>query len=319
MRTSTIASSFTASRSTSCTSAGEANPLPLLLTHGWPWTFWDFADVIGPLADPQTHGGEAIDAFDLVIPSLPGIAFSNPLPRGVGVLETADMWLTLMTEVLGYERFAAHGGDWGAIISGRLGHLAPDKVVGVHLSTAAIASVNRHALVRADYLPDELDHWERMQAASGVLASHLAVQSHEPQTLAFALADSPSGLAAWLVDRRRNGSDCDGDVESAFTRDELLTMVMLYWSTDSIASSMRYYLESARTAPWGSDADIPYIRAPTAIATGPSDVVYIPRRVAERHANLQRWTDLPRGGHFLAAEAPELVVSDLREFLRPLR
>jgi pimeloyl-ACP methyl ester carboxylesterase len=294
-------------------------PLPLVLTHGWPWTFWDFAKVIGPLTDPAAHGGDEDDAFDVVIPSLPGFALSAPLPRPVGVGETAELWLTLMQDVLGYERFAAQGGDWGALVSAHLGHIAPAALIGVHLSLANLPSVNWRDVTQQQFAPEEQHLWEQMQRARPAITSHVAVHSHDPQTLAIALADSPAGLAAWLCERRRNWSDCDGDVERRFSRDELLTTIMLYWATDSIAGSVRFY-QASRADGWRLRAEqLPFVRAPTAFAVFPRDVVFIPRRLAEQHTDLRRWTLMPTGGHFAPAEEPQLLVEDIREFFRELR
>jgi pimeloyl-ACP methyl ester carboxylesterase len=295
------------------------HPKPLVLTHGWPWTFWDFNKVIGPLSDPAAHGGDPADAFDVVVPSLPGFALSNPLPRPIGVIETAGLWVKLMRDQLGYDQFFAQGGDWGALVSSHLGNLAPEHVSGVHLSLANLPTVNWHTLSREDFAPEERGHWDRMREAAQYVSSHLAVHSHDPQTLATALADSPAGLAAWLIERRRNWSDCGGDVERRFTRDELLTTVMLYWATDCIAGSVRFY-KASRGAGWRvSSDDLPFVKAPTAMALFPADVVFIPRRQAERHADLRRWTLMPAGGHFAPAEEPELLVNDVREFFRTLR
>lgn len=295
------------------------NPMPLVLTHGWPWTFWDFHKVIGPLSDPAAHGGDPADAFDVVVPSLPGFTLSAPLPRPVGLAETARLWRSLMVDVLGYRRFAAQGGDWGALVSGHLGHIAPEAVIGVHLSLANISTVNWRELSREDFAPEEQHLWERMQEARKHVTSHIAVHSFDPQTLAVGLSDSPAGLAAWLIERRRNWSDCDGDVERRFSRDELLTTVMLYWATNSVAGSVRFY-QASRGAGWRIDqAELPFIRVPTAVAVFPRDVVFIPRALAARHADLRRWTLMPAGGHFAPAEEPVALVEDVRAFFRSLR
>ncbi len=294
-------------------------PLPLVLTHGWPWTFWDFHKVIGPLSDPAAHGGDPADAFDVVVPSLPGFTLSSPLIRPVGLAETARLWVKLMRDVLGYERFAAQGGDWGALVSGHLGHLVPEAVVGVHLSLANISTINWRLLGADDFAPEERPLYERMKACQKHVSSHIAVHSFDPQTLAFGLSDSPAALAAWLIERRRNWSDCDGDVERRFSRDELLATVMLYWATNGAAGSVRFY-QASRGAGWRIDAnELPFIRAPTAIAVFPRDVVFIPRALAAEHANLRRWTVMEAGGHFAPAEEPEALVDDVRAFFRDLR
>jgi pimeloyl-ACP methyl ester carboxylesterase len=295
------------------------DPMPLVLTHGWPWTFWDFHKVIGPLSDPAAHGGDPADAFHVVVPSLPGFTFSTPLPRPVGLAETARLWTKLMRDVLGYERFAAQGGDWGALVSAHLGHIAPEVVIGVHLSLANLPTVNWRDLGREDFAPEEQPLWDRMQEAKKHVTSHIAVHSFDPQTLAIGLSDSPAGLAAWLIERRRNWSDCGGDVERRFSRDELLTTVMLYWITNSVAGSVRFY-QASRGAGWRIEAsELPFVRAPTAIAVFPGDVVFIPRALAARHADLRRWTLMPAGGHFAPAEEPAALVEDVRAFFRTLR
>jgi pimeloyl-ACP methyl ester carboxylesterase len=296
-------------------------PLPLVLTHGWPWTFWDFGEVIDALADPAAHGGDPADAFEVVVPSLPGYGFSVPLTRsGVTVRVTAALWVRLMHEVLGHDRFGAHGGDWGASVSAQLGHEFPQRLIGVHLSLPVLLKVSYYSgLSATDYGPGEEGWFEKMQRRMATAASHVAVHSQDPQTLAYALADSPVGLASWLLERRRLWSDHDGDVFDALSRDFLLTSVMLYWVTGSIGTSMRFYWEN-----WQDPARLvhertPSIPVPTGIAVFPNDLVFVPRRLAEEHTNLARWTEMPRGGHFAAAEEPDLLVKDLRAFFRPLR
>jgi pimeloyl-ACP methyl ester carboxylesterase len=296
-------------------------PMPLVLTHGWPWTFWDYEQLIGPLSDPVAFGGDAGDAFDVIIPSLPGTAFSSPLRRaGIGVLATAELWLQLMRNTLGYDRFAAGGGDSGAFVTARLGHAHPDHIIGIHLNFPATVTMAALGSVRPDdYSPDER-HWlaDLSAQARGTVA-HMAVHVEDPQTLAAALNDSPAGLAAWMVERRRNWSDCDGDVERRFSKDQLLTSVSLYWLTGTFHTSVRFYAESFRK-PWPLvHGRQPPIEAPTAVAVFPRELVRVPRRFMERQANVARWTVMPRGGHFAPAEEPELMVEDLRAFFREFR
>jgi pimeloyl-ACP methyl ester carboxylesterase len=295
-------------------------PLPLILSHGWPWTFWDFHRVIGPLTDPAAHGGDPADAFDVIVPSLPGFGFSSPLRRtGMHPAAIAGLWRRLMVDVLGYERFAAQGGDWGAFVTAWLGHAHADRVVGVHQSMPAFITTASGRLTAADFAPDELPRFETMQGKADAIASHLAVQTHDPQTLAWALHDSPVGLAAWIVERRRAWSDCDGDVERRFSKDDLLTTVSLYWFTQTFHTSARIYADTRRVRPGPVHDRKPEVEAPTAIAVFPQDVIQYPRAVAERHANLQRWTVMPRGGHFAPMEEPDLLVADIRESFRGLR
>jgi pimeloyl-ACP methyl ester carboxylesterase len=295
--------------------------VPLILTHGWPWTFWDFERVIRPLADPGAFGGDPADAFDVVVPSLPGFGFSSPLGvTGIGPFQTADLWVRLMRDVLGYDRFAAQGGDWGAIVTAQLGHAHADSLLGVHLSLPALLGGVLGRLKAEDYGPGEEGWYEQMQTRMAqTAASHLAVHRLDPQTLAWACHDSPVGLAAWILERRRNWSDCDGDVERRFSKDDLLTTMSIYWFTETFVSSVRYYRE-ALLAGWRPAHDRrPRIEAPTAIAVFPRELILVPRSVAAQESDLRRWTVMPSGGHFAPAEEPELLVEDIRASFRPLR
>lgn len=294
-------------------------PRPLLLSHGWPWTFWDFRKVIGLLTDPAAHGGDAADAFDVVVPSLPGFGFSTPLTApGVNWWRTADLWVVLM-ERLGYRRFGAHGGDVGAFISAQLGHKYADRITGVHLTAPGMLTfMAGQGWSEADYGPEDAAHVPRMRQVRGSETGHFVIQATKPQSLAVAFADSPAGLLAWLVDKRRNWGDCHGEVESRFSKDDLLDNAMLYWATDSYHTSARYYYEGAHH-PWRPSHDrTPVVEAPTAIAVFPAELTFAPRRAAERYYNLRRWTEMPAGGHFAPMEEPELLVEDLRGFFRAL-
>jgi pimeloyl-ACP methyl ester carboxylesterase len=295
-------------------------PIPLLLGHGWPWTFWDFHKVFGPLHDPAAHGGSPDDAFDIVAPSLPGYTFSTPLTTtGINFWRTADLWVELMA-ALGYPRFAAQGGDWGAFVAMQLGHKYADRLIGTHLHFVSPLSVfGRKAVDPADYAPDEQDGLARSRQFVREGSGYASVQSTRPETLAHALEDSPVGLCSWLVDKRRAWSDCGGDVERRFTKDELLTSVSLYWLTRSFASSARFYYETAHH-PWQpSHPRAPVVEAPTGVAVFPGDIVRMPRKWIERYCNVARYTVMPRGGHFAPMEEPELLVDDIRALFRPLR
>jgi pimeloyl-ACP methyl ester carboxylesterase len=299
-------------------SPGGPAPIPIVLTHGWPWTFWDYHRVIGPLTDPVAHGGDPGDAFDVVVPSLPGFAWSTPLTRtGVNCQRTADLWARLMTDVLGYERFAAGGGDWGGIVTANLAHAHADRLFGVHETLQGFLDLDYTAYGADDFAPDEAGRWQ--QHARFANASHMAVHCSDPQSLAYGLNDSPVGLAGWMLERRRDWSDCHGDVESVFPRDFLLTTFSIYWFTRSIGTSLRWYYENF-AVPWTRRHDRrPTMEAPTAIAVFPRDVIQVPRALAERHANIARWTVLPSGGHFAPSEQPDAVVGDIREFFRQFR
>lgn len=298
------------------------SPMPLLLTHGWPWTFWDFAEMLDPLTDPGASGADPADAFEIIVPSLPGFGFSSPVSRtGVGAATTAGLWQRLMTEVLGFAEYGAMGGDFGAVVTQRLAHDHPDNLIGVHLTRyrrpAGAPGLGVSVGGEEDYGPDEAGDFERDQAGIGLTAAHLAVHTRDPQSLAYGLHDSPVGLAAWLLERRRNWSDCAGDLETVYTKDQLITTIMLYWVTGTIGSSVRYYWETAHeNLPLSGD---PRISVPVGIGVLPGDVSALPRRHAEEDTNLQHWTRFPRGGHFGPAEVPDLLVDDLRDFFRPLR
>jgi pimeloyl-ACP methyl ester carboxylesterase len=295
-------------------------PVPIVLSHGWPWTFWDFARVIGPLTDPAAHGGDPADAFDVVVPSLPGYAFSTPLTRpGIHFANTADLWVTLM-ERLGYPRFAAQGGDWGSFITAQLGHKYPERMIGVHITTPApLDFMAMSGWDPADFTPGEQAKLAAMAATSAGETGYFMLQRTKPQTPAVALNDSPAGLLAWIVEKRRSWSDCGGDVESRFTKDELIDTVMLYWLTESYHTSARYYREAARDL-WRPEREgFPVVQAPTALAIFPAELTQPARRWAERYYNLQQWTEMPAGGHFAPAEEPAVLVEDLRRFFRKLR
>ncbi len=292
-------------------------PLPLIISHGWPGSFVEMTKLIPLLADPARHGGRAEDAFDVVVPSLPGYGFSDPpLRPGMNPNATAALWVRLMA-ALGYERFAAQGGDWGAAVSTALGLDHPQRIVGLHLNYIAGrfllgGTLNEPAQdeVAGRYL-EELRAW--WDAEGGY--NHL--QATKPQTLGYALNDSPLGLAAWILEKFHRWSDCAGDPARLLGRDTLLTNVMIYWVSGTITASMRLYYESRerplRLSPTNR------VTPPVAVALFPKEIPMPPRALAERGYNIQRWTVMPRGGHFAALEQPELIAQDLREFFRALR
>ncbi|HEX4110695.1 MAG TPA: epoxide hydrolase [Solirubrobacteraceae bacterium] len=296
-------------------------PKPLILTHGWPWTFWDWKDVIGPLSDPAAHGGDPADAFDVVVPSLPGAGFSLPLAKtGLGARRIAELWQALMTEVLGYQRYGAGGGDWGSIITGEIGHGFPQSLIGVWMTLPYLPGVNLRALSEEAFAPEERWMWDRMMEARPTIQSHRTVHQIEPQTIAYALVDSPLGTAAWVLGRRRDWGDHDGDVLELFDRDFMCTTATIYWLGGSIGSSMRIYSEyfAGGAPPPPRHTRERAIEAPTGFGVFPKELLLLPRAWAERITDLRRWTVLPRGGHFAPAEQPALVVDELRAFFREL-
>lgn len=297
------------------------NPMPLIVTHGWPWTFWDMKKVIRPLADPASFGGDPRDAFDVVVPSLPGYGFSTPLTKpGVNYAETAELWVTLMREVLGYRKFAAQGGDWGSIITHQLGHKHADKLYGIHVNLMVPLGLwGARFPAASEYGPDEQGWHEQTMHFLTAESGYSALQTTKPQTIAYALNDSPAGLCAWILEKRRTWSDCGGDVETRFTKDELLTTMTIYWATQSYGTSARFYYEAVHR-PWQpSHNRTPMIEAPTAIAALPKEVILLPRKWAEKNYNLKRWTKFKAGGHFAHMEEPQAMVDDIRAFFRDFR
>jgi pimeloyl-ACP methyl ester carboxylesterase len=295
------------------------------MSHGWPWTFWDFHDVIGPLTDPAAHGGDAADSFDLVIPSLPGFAFSTPLTRpGVSWLETADLWVTLMRDVLGYEKFAAQGGDWGALVTGQLGHKFPQHLIGIHLTNAftfpAFDDRRPWSIVQAGGgTVDDAELDAKLASYQRRFASHIATHMLHPQTLGAALHDSPAGMLAWLVEKRFSWGDCRGNVESRFSRDFLLTTASLYWLTDSFVTSLRYYAEAAK-AKWAPSREgLPQVPAPTGLSFFEHDMAPFPPDWTQEYYDLRQQRIHADGGHFAPAENPTAVIDDIRDLFRPLR
>ena len=292
------------------------DPMPLLLTHGWPSSVHDFHKIIPLLTDPARFGGDQEDAFTVVAPSMPGYGFSfRPGQPRFSLQEIADVLNDLMTRVLGYRRYGSQGADYGAFISTRLGYAYPDNVAGIHISLLAVP---RERAAIADPSEEEkafftqLDHWLSEEAG------YTVIMGTKPQTLAYGLTDSPVGLAAWIIEKFRSWSDCGGDVEAYFTRELLLTNVMIYWVTASInASAWPYYMR--RHGPWiVPDGEL--VTTPCGYAEFPREILTPPRSIAERtYGNIVRWTRMDRGGHFPALADPQALTEEIRAFFRPLR
>jgi pimeloyl-ACP methyl ester carboxylesterase len=292
-------------------------PLPLIITHGWPGSFVEMVRLIPLLADPAAHGGSAEDAFDVVVPSLPGYGFSDrPLERGMNPNRIAALWARLMAE-LGYERFGAQGGDWGSAVSTALGLDHAERIIGLHLNYIAgrfllggTLNQPQDDAVANQYLSELRAWWDSE-------GGYNHQQATKPQTLSYGLNDSPVGLAAWIIEKFRTWSDCGGNPETILTREELLTNVMIYWATETIHSSTRLYYES-RERPLRLSREN-HVTPPVAVALFPKEIPMPPRSLAERGYNIARWTVMPKGGHFAAMEQPDLLAHDIREFFRPLR
>jgi pimeloyl-ACP methyl ester carboxylesterase len=285
--------------------------LPLIMTHGWPGSIVEFTEVIGPLTHPGAHGGDPGDAFDLVVPSIPGFGFSGPTrDRGWNVSRVARAWDELMRR-LGYERYGAQGGDWGSQTSRELGVLVPDHVVGVHLNT-----LPPYAARGSD--PDDLDdrdreRVERLRRFRLTGSGYGAVQATRPQTVGYGLTDSPAGQLAWIAEKF--GEWTDGGL-TAVDRDQMLTNISVYWLTRTAGSSARLYYEAARSGGLGPPAPS---TAPTGVAVFPAEIAPPVRRLAEQTNHIVHWSEFDRGGHFAAMEEPDLLVGDVREFFRLVR
>ncbi|GJD51425.1 Haloalkane dehalogenase [Methylobacterium crusticola] len=288
-------------------------PRPLLLCHGWPGSVFEFLDIIPRLTDPARFGGDPAQAFTVVAPSLPGygLSFRPGQPR-LGVEEIADTFAALMGR-LGYGRFLAQGGDWGAFITTRLAYRHPERVAGLHLNMLPV----RRDRTGIDPTPEEAAHYERVAAWLKEETGYQWIQGTRPQTLAFALTDSPAGLAAWLVEKFRAWSDCGGEIETAISRDRMLANIALYWFTGAIGASFHPYWARMHR-PWPVP-DGERVRVPMAYAAFPHEMVRPPRSMAATmFADVRRWTEMPRGGHFAALEQPALLADDIRAFAAAL-
>ena len=288
----------------------EPQALPLLITHGWPGSIAEFLDIIGPLTDPAAHGGDPADAFHVIAPSIPGFGFSGPTHEtGWNTVRVAYAWAELMRR-LGYERYGAQGGDTGALVSPELGRIDPEHLAGIHVNNLlTFPSGELHDLSDADQ-----GRLKLMQRWQNEMAGYASIQSTRPQTLAYALTDSPAGQLAWIVEKFKEWTDPAARLpEDAVDRDRLLTDVSIYWLTATAGSSARLYYEGAKS--WGQPTEPSAV--PTGVAVFPMDITI--RSIAESQHNIVHWTEFDRGGHFAAMEAPGLLVADIREFFRPLR
>jgi pimeloyl-ACP methyl ester carboxylesterase len=290
--------------------SGEPDAVPLLLTHGWPGSVLEFLKVIGPLTDPVKFGGKREDAFHVVCPSLPGYGFSGkPETPGWNMDRIATAFAELMAR-LEFDRYGAHGGDWGAGITAILPNVDPQHCMAIHLTTTFVPGPEPGEILSADEQRAVEQREEFVRMGRG----YATQQSTRPQTLGYGLSDSPSGQAAWILEKFQAWTDCDGHPENIFTRDELLDNVTLYWLTNSGTSSARLYWESLRTTPPEA------VNVPVGYSRFPKELVQPPRRWIERiFPTLTYWNELPRGGHFAASEQPKLFVGEIRSFFRLLR
>ncbi|WP_371525711.1 epoxide hydrolase [Streptomyces sp. NBC_01283] len=313
-------------------------PTPLILTHGWPWTFWHWSRVVDQLADPAAFGGDPADAFDVIVPSLPGFGFSAPLPDhpDMNFWKVADLWHTLMTDTLGHEKYAAAGCDIGALVTGQLGHKYAASLHAIHIGSGQKLTMfngdRGWDLSGGQPIPEGLPEPAHRQLLSleRRFAAHLAVHVLGPSTLAYGLSDSPVGMLAWILERWDKWSDSKGDVESVFSKDDLLTHAMIFWVNNTIGTSIRYYANANRY-PWTPSHDRrPVIEAPTGLTfvahENPPGVTTTEQRIQSwlagdraewyHHVNL---TAHESGGHFIPWEIPDGWVDDLRRTFRGRR
>ena len=289
-------------------------PLPLILTHGWPGSVFEFLEAIGPLSDPARYGGSAEDAFDVVVPSIPGFGFSSKPKSPIGPPTVARVWHELMTKTLGYSRFGAQGGDWGNAITVALARAFPQSLAGIHLNgTGGLAGPEGQ-------LTEEERAWQRRAAEHRTQElDYFNEQQHKPGTVSFALFDNPVGTAAWIVEKFKGWSDSGNDIESAFTKDQLLTNVMIYLVTETAATGVWIYRGQAddRTGAAAQGK----LTVPFGFASFPAEMPALnpPRSVLERNFDVRQYTKMPKGGHFACLEQPQLLVEDVRKFFRALR
>ena len=298
----------------STTRASGPDSKALVLTHGWPSTFYELHRLVGPLTDPAAHGGDPGDAFDVVIPSLPGYGWSSPpTTRGFGANQVADLWVALMAE-LGYERFGSHGGDWGSAVTTALGARHPDRLTGIHVNMLA------PPIDVASLTPEQRVWWDQVLAYRDREWGYVHLQRTKPQTASFGLTDSPVGLAAWILEKWWRWSDIEDahgrrDLSRRYTMDELITTIMIYWVTGTIGSSMRMYYETFSAM--NLIPQPPRIKVPFGMAAF-KEMNRAPRELAEPHYDIRRWTTIDDGGHFPGLENPAALAHEIREFFRDL-
>jgi len=288
----------------------EPNALPLVLTHGWPGSFVEFAEVIGPLTDPAGHGGNATDAFHVVAPSLPGYGWSGrPTTTGWGIEHIADVWAELMYR-LDYQTYGAQGGDWGAAVTTCLAHQHPSAVLGIHLNLIRA----RPPKGQTEFTPAEQEaiatglHYQRWESG------YSTQQSTRPQTVGYGLNDSPVGLCAWILEKFWAWSDCEGDPVAFFGADRLLDNITLYWLSGTPTSSARLYWESFRSFRTSD------VAVPVGASMFPKEILQVPKHWAQAaYPDLRYWNEPERGGHFAAFEQPAIFVDEVRNFFRLIR
>jgi pimeloyl-ACP methyl ester carboxylesterase len=291
------------------------SPLPLIISHGWPGSIVEFLDIIQPLAHPQRFGGSVDDAFDVIVPSLPGFGFSGPPRRPMGPRKMADLFNRLMTDVLGYPNYLAQGGDWGGAISSWLGFEHAPACQAIHINILTM----RHP--DGPHGPEEEAWAAQFEHDQSLENGYRTQQATKPQTLSYAMMDSPVGVAAWIIEKFNSWSDTDGDnIESAHTKDSLLTNIMVYLVTKTFNTASWIYYGRREEGGRLLSTNNRRVEVPTAAALFPAELLaWPPRSYVERLYNITHWSEMPRGGHFAALEEPELLIDDIRAFARTLR
>jgi microsomal epoxide hydrolase len=292
------------------------SPMPLLLMHGWPGSVFEFLDIIPRLTDPARFGGDPADAFTVIAPSLPGYGLSfTPGQKRFSIEAIAACFAELMTEILGYPRYGAQGGDYGAFTASRLGYAHPGNLIGIHIN---LLTIQRDRPPPASPTEEERRYFDELADWLKEETGYQWIQGTKPQTLAYGLTDSPAGLAAWIVEKFRTWTDCGGDLESVISRDRVLANIALYWFTGAIGSSFWPYYARMH-GPWPIPAGAA-VDVPMGYCAFPKEIICPPRSIASHmYTNIQRWTEMPRGGHFAAMEQPEALSREIQAFFRPLR
>jgi len=291
-----------------------SNPKPLLLSHGWPGSIVEFLHIIDQLAHPEKFGGKEEDAFDVIVPSLPGFGFSDRPSRPIGPRKMASIFNTLMTDILGYNKYIAQGGDFGGTIATWLAYDYPKVLAGIHINIL----ITRHP--DGPQTKEEKDWQERFKKEQRIEDGYRTQQATKPQTLSYAMMDSPVGVAAWIIEKMRGWSDIkNNDIESAYSKDTLLSNIMVYLVTKTFnTASWIYYGRREEGGRFLPKKDLP-LKVPTAAALFPKEYLeWAPRSYVERIYNIQRWTEMPKGGHFAALEQPDLLIKDIRDFAKSL-
>ena len=291
------------------------SPLPLIISHGWPGSIVEFLDIIQPLAHPQRFGGSADDAFDVIVPSLPGFGFSGRPARPIGPRKIANLFNSLMTDVLGYRNYLAQGGDWGGAISSWLGFEHAPTCQAIHINILTMRHPDGPRGPQEEAWAVQFEHDQLLENG------YRTQQATKPQTLSYAMMDSPVGVAAWIIEKFNSWSDTEGDnIESAHTKDSLLTNIMVYLVTKTFNTASWIYYGRREEGGRLLSTDNRRVEVPTAAALFPAELLaWPPRSYVERLYNISHWSEMPRGGHFAALEEPELLIDDIRAFARTLR